>query len=119
MVRGQSHAVRCVNLFSKIRQAIETIGGTFRGVGAHNAVYVTLPDGTDVVAYPTVGVPTSLTLHDAVERASGRSVAVVYDHIGLHAQWVEHLAWLGKQVQAARWVRVSEAAWAFAGWDVS
>jgi hypothetical protein len=117
-VRGQSHAVRSLNLFSKLQQGVECIGGTVVGVGVHNAIYITLPDGKDIVVYPAVGVPTSLTLNDAVDHAPGRPVAVVYDHIGLHEKWLEHLAWLGKNIHAVRWVKASEAAWAFAGWGV-
>ena len=90
-VRGQSHAVRRLNLFSRLRQAVECIGGKMAGVGVHNAVYLTLPDGKDIVVYPTVGVPTSIDLNEAAEREPGRSVAVVYDHIGLHERWLEHL----------------------------
>ena len=118
-VRGQSHAVRSLNLFSNLRQAVECIGGKVVGVGVHNAIYLTLPDGKNIVVYPTVGVPTSMNLNEAVDRAPGQSVAVVYDHIGLHEGWLKHLAWLGKHIQAVRWVRASEAAWAFAGWEVS
>lgn len=118
-VRAKSHAVRTVNLFSKLQQAVECIGGTVAGVGAHNAVYLKFPDGKDIVVYPTVGVPTAMTLNDAVDHAPGHPVAVIYDHIGLHQRWLEHLAWLGKNIQTARWVRASEAAWAFAGWEVS
>ncbi len=117
-VRGQSHAVRSLNLFSNLKQAVECIGGAVSGVGVHNGIYVTLPDGKEIVVYPTVGVPTSLTLNDAVDYASGRSVAVVYDHIGLHKKWLDHLAWLGENIHAARWVKASEAAWTFAGWEV-
>jgi hypothetical protein len=81
-------------------------------------VYVRLPDGKDIAVYPTVGVPTSLTLNYAIDQAHGRSVAVMYDHVGIHGRWLEHLAWLGENIQAARWVRASEAAWTFAGWSV-
>ena len=118
VLRCQSHAVRTLNLFSKIQQALTSINGTVRGVGPHNAVHATLPNGTDIVAYPAVGVPTSVTLHDAVNCATGRSVAVVYDHCGLHPQWLEHLSWLGTNVPAARWIQASDAAWDFAGWEV-
>jgi hypothetical protein len=118
-VRGQSHAVRSLNLFSNLQQAVECIGGKVAGVGVHNAVYLTLPGGRDIVVYPAVGVPTAMNLNEAVDRAPGQSVAVVYDHIGLQERWLEHLAWLGKNIHAARWVRASEAAWAFAGWEVS
>jgi hypothetical protein len=79
---------------------------------------LTLPDGKNIIAYPTVGVPTSMNLNEAVDRAPGQSVAVVYDHIGLHEGWLKHLAWLGKNIQAVRWVKASEAAWDFAGWEV-
>jgi len=119
IVRAQSHAVRTVNLFSKLQQAIECIGGSVAGVGEHKAVYLTLPDGKGIVVYPTVGVPTAVTLNEAVDHAPGRPVAVVYDHIGLHHKWLQHLAWLGEHIQVARWVKASEAAWAFAGWEVS
>jgi hypothetical protein len=118
-VRGQSHAVRSLNLFSNLQQAIECIGGTVSGVGLHNAVYLTLADGRDIVAYPTVGVPTSMTLNDAVVHASGKSVAIVFDHIGLHPKWLDHLEWLGVNIPAAHWIKVSEAAWGFAGWGVA
>ena len=118
VLRGQSLAVRNLNLFSKIQQALTSINGTVRGVGTHNAVHATLPNGTDIVAYPAVGVPTSVTLQDAVNCATGRSVAVVYDHCGLHPQWLNHLTWLGTNIPAARWVQASDAAWDFAGWEV-
>lgn len=117
-VRSQSHAVRSLNLYSTLQQAVERIGGTVAGVGFHRAIYVKLPDGNDIVVYPAVGVPTSLTLHDAIEHAPGRAVAVVYDHVGLNENWLKHLAWLGDQIQVARWVKASEAAWSLAGWRV-
>ena len=117
-LRGQSQAVRNLNLFGKIQQALESINGTVHGVGPHNAVHATLPNGTDIIAYPVVGVPTSVTLHDAVNCATGRSVAIVYDHCGLHPQWLDHLRWLGTNIQAARWIKASDAAWDLAGWEV-
>ena len=70
------------------------------------------------MVYPVVGVPTSLALNDAVDRAAGRAAAVAYDHIGLDKKWVEHLEWLGQNVRAAQWVRATEAAWTFAGWGL-
>lgn len=115
-VRSQSQAVRFVNLVSNLRNEVQTIGGQLVGVGANKAVYVSLPDGQNLVAYPTVGVPTSSTLHDASLNSPDRSVAVVYDHVGLHPQWLQHLDWLGKYIHAARWVKVSEAGWQFADW---
>lgn len=119
VVRSQSHAVRNLNLVSTIRNSLEKIGGHIVGVGRNKAVYVRLADGRDVVAYPTVGVPTSMTLHNATTNApADLSIAVVYDHVGLHPSWQDHLDWLGSQISGVRWVKASEAAWQFADWEV-
>jgi hypothetical protein len=117
-VRSQSHAVRHLNLVSHLRHHIERIGGNISGVGLKKAVYIRLANGRDVVIHPTVGVPTSMTLHEAVIHAPDHSVAVVFDPVGLHPAWLEHLDWLGRHIQTARWVKSTEAAWQFAGWEV-
>ncbi|MBU2572313.1 MAG: toll/interleukin-1 receptor domain-containing protein [Gammaproteobacteria bacterium] len=116
-VRSQSLAVRNRNLVSNLRSSIELIGGSVTGVGLNKAVFVKLANGRDIVVYPTVGVPTSTTLHDATKNAPGQSVAVVYDHVGLHPSWQEHLDWLGSHIKSARWVKANEAAWQFADWE--
>jgi len=116
IVRAQSHAIRSLNLFSALKRDIERIGGVVNGVGVHNAVHLRLPDGKEVIAYPTVGVPTSMTLNEVVDYASGKEAAIVYDHVGLQEKWLKHLTWLGSNISAARWVRASEAAWTFGGW---
>ncbi|WP_428381416.1 toll/interleukin-1 receptor domain-containing protein [Nevskia ramosa] len=117
-VRSQSHAVRSVNLVSNLRNAVEKIGGEVVGVGINKAVYIKLPDGRRVVVYPIVGVPTSTTLHEASTNSPDQAVAVVYDHVGLHPRWLGHLDWLGQHIRSARWVKVSEAGWHFADWEV-
>ena len=117
-VRSQSHAVRSVNLVSNLRNAIQAIGGQLVGVGPSKAVYIQLADGRNVVVYPTVGVPTSTTLHDASSNSPDQSVAVVYDHVGLHPRWLGHLDWLGQHIHSARWVKASEAGWQFADWGL-
>lgn len=114
--RVESHAVRNINLVSNLRNAIEQIQGSLIGVGSHKAVNIILADGTGVVVYPAVGVPTSSTLHDASLNSPNQSVAVIYDHIGLHPRWLAHLDWLGSHVDSAHWVKSSEAAWEFADW---
>lgn len=115
-VRSQSHAVRNLNLVSNLRHAVEKIGGSVSGVGMHKAVYVRLADGKELTVYPTLGVPTSTTLHDATTYAPDSSVAVVYDPVGLHPNWLQHLEWLGQHIHSARWVKSTEAAWQFADW---
>jgi hypothetical protein len=118
-VRAQSHAIRSLNVFSALKRDVECIGGTIEGVGVHNAVHLRLPDGREVIAFPTIGVPTSMTLNEVVDRASGKEAAILYDHVGLQELWLKHLSWLETNIPAVRWVRASEAAWVFGGWGAS
>ncbi|WP_319405775.1 toll/interleukin-1 receptor domain-containing protein [uncultured Desulfosarcina sp.] len=115
-VRSQSYAIRNLNLVSNLRNAIEMIGGNVTGVGMHKAVYIQLADGKNVVVYPTVGVPTSTTLHDATNNSPNCSSAVIFDPVGLHPGWIEHLDWLGSQIRSTHWVKATEVAWQFADW---
>jgi hypothetical protein len=115
-VRSGGLAVRHLNLVGNLRYAVEKIGGGVAGVGLNKAIYIRLADGRDVVAYPSIGVPTSMTLQDATTYSPSSSVAVVYDHIGLHPAWLAHLDWLGSYVNSVRWVKATEAAWQFADW---
>jgi hypothetical protein len=117
IVRSESIAVRRLNLVSKIALGSERIGGRVIGVGMNTGVHLELPDGKEVVAYPIVGVPTSLTLYEASALAPRKDVAVVYDHIGMSESWLKHLEWLGRQIPTPRWVRAEEVSWRFADWE--
>lgn len=117
-VRSQSQAVRTVNLISNVRNALEVIGGQIIGIGANKGIHIRLPDSRELIIYPTVGVPTSATLHEAITNSPNQSVAVIYDHVGLHPRWLGHLDWLGEHIRSARWVKASEAAWQFADWEI-
>lgn len=117
MVRSQGYAVRNLNLVSKLRLAVETIGGAFVGVGPHKAVHVRLPDSRPLIVHPAVGVPTALTLHEATTRTPDATSAVMYDPVGLHPEWQQHLDWLGGQIRTVRWMKVEEAAWRLADWE--
>lgn len=116
-VRSESHAVRHLNLLSNVRNAIEMIGGHVTGVGMHKSIHLQLADGRPVVVYPTVGVPTSSSLHEATLNAPIPSVAVVYDAVGLHPAWQQHLDWLGTHIRSAQWVKATEVAWQLADWE--
>lgn len=119
MVRSQSCAVRMLNVVSGLRHAVESIGGQVVGIGVGKSVHVRLADDRNVVMFPTIGVPTSITLHSATRDAPDCSVAVVYDPVGLHPAWLAHLEWLGEHIRAARWIKATEAAWQLAAWDPS
>lgn len=116
-VRSKSHAVRTINLVSNLRIGIEIIGGEVIGMGPGRAIRVRLPTGRMIVVYPTVGVPTSTTMHEASMKSPDESVAILYDHVGLHPQWLNHMDWLGTHIQATKWVKVCEAGWQFADWE--
>ncbi|MBB5207899.1 hypothetical protein HNQ52_001428 [Chiayiivirga flava] len=116
-VRSQSHAVRTVNLVSNIRNAVELIGGRFIGVGPCNRVHLQLPGDRQVVVHPAVGVPTSTTLHEASGLLSDDPTAIVFDHVGLHPTWLDHLDWLGKHIKSVRCIKASDAGWEFADWE--
>lgn len=115
-LRVESHATRNVTMVSKLRNDIEQIHGEIIGIGAHKAVQIRLANGSEVVVYPTVGIPTSTTLHDASTNSPDQTVAVLYDHIGIHRPWITHLEWLGSHIRPVRCVKLSEAAWEFADW---
>lgn len=116
-VRSQNHAVRSVNLISSIRIAIETVGGKMLGVSSHKAVHLQLPGGEQLTVYPTVGVPAPFALQDAFSYSPDKSVAVVYDPVGLSQQSVRHLDWLQTQAQPAKWIKATEASQQFKQWE--
>jgi hypothetical protein len=116
-VRSQSHALRTMSLMDAVRIAIEQIEGQVNGVGPGRLMQVTLRNGRQLSVQPTLGVPTAMTLQETILRAGHDDCAVVYNHYGIMASWQAHLEWLANRVGGSRWVRQSDAAWDFAGWD--
>lgn len=116
-VRITSQAVRHISLITSVDDAVTKIGGRLLRISADRTLHVTLVTGRKIAIQPRVGVPTSLTAQEALERAQGDHAAVVYDHLGIRPNWQRHLRWLGEHVPSARWVKASEAGWTFAGWD--
>lgn len=116
-LRSQSHAIRQRALFNNITQGIEILGGTLSAVGQHNVTLATLSDGKEICVYPSVGVPTALTLNEAVNRTPHTEVAVVYDGNGLHPDWLDHLSWLNSQIASGRYIKAHEVGWTMADWE--
>ena len=116
-VRSLSHALRMRSLMDSVRTAIEQIEGSVEAVGPGRMMQVTLRGGRQLSVQPTLGVPTAITLQEALLRAGRTDCAVVYNHYGMMKQWQSHLDWLSSYVGNSRWVRQSDAAWDFAGWD--
>jgi hypothetical protein len=118
-VRSQSHALRTMSLIESVRNAIEQIEGQVNGVGPGRLMQVTLRNGRQLSVQPTLGVPTAVTLQETLLRAGHDDCAVVYNHFGMMKSWQEHLEWLAQRVGGSRWIRQSDAAWDFAGWDAT
>jgi len=121
-LRSRSIAARYMSITGKLRADVEKIGASVEGVGAHRAIAVRLLDDSKVWAYPVVGVPTAEILNDIVEKAKRsdqREIPVlVYDHIGIGEAWNSHLNWLNEQIKAVRAIKVAEAGWSLAAWEV-
>lgn len=108
--RSLAHATRHLGIVAKVEDALAEIGGMLEGMDANRAMQVRLPSGKRMVIQPTVGVPTAVTLHDALRRADKNASAIVYDHVGIKPSWLNHMSWLATSVTGARWIRSTEAA---------
>jgi hypothetical protein len=118
-LRSQSIAVRRLNMISQLSYSIAKLGGSVKGLGVGGAVHMVLPNGTPFTALPVLGVPTSAVLQKASEVVPGVRAAVVFDHLGMHGDWLAHLDWLGSLIPEPRWLRSSDASWVLAGWSAT
>ncbi|NNM70528.1 MAG: toll/interleukin-1 receptor domain-containing protein [Gallionella sp.] len=113
-LRSKSTALRHANIAGHLRSALECIGGSVAGMGVRRSLIMKLPSGSELVAYPSVGVPTAVTLHEAVRDANNRAAILVYDHVGLSDEWMTHLDWLGANFTAVKWIKSRQAGWELA-----
>ena len=113
-VRSVSVALRHSNMVGTLRTAIKDLGGSVEGVGPKRSVILKLPSGNQLVAYPVVGVPTSVDVHDCIDLSDQRAAAVVYDHLGISKEWSRHLDWLASRVGPVKWLRSREVDWQLA-----
>ncbi len=120
-LRSRSLAARYMAITGKLRADVEKIGGRVESIGAHRTVSVRLLDNRRLWAYPIVGIPTAEALNDIAIKArranQQEKPVLVYDHIGIQESWGAHLQWLGEEIQSVRWLKVSDAGWALAGWE--
>lgn len=111
VLRSKSVALRHANITGHLRSSIEKMGGSVEGVGQRRSLVLKMPSGEPLVAHPSVGVPTAVTLHDAVRDGDPRRAILVYDHVGLSEQWMSHLDWLGTSFNAVKWIKSRQAGW--------
>ncbi|HET6406246.1 MAG TPA: toll/interleukin-1 receptor domain-containing protein [Chthoniobacteraceae bacterium] len=115
--RSLAHATRHLSMVSTVKEAISQVGGRVEAVDAFGAIQVTLRSGRRLLLQPTLGVPTAVNLHTVMDRAGPIESALVFDHIGLRPDWLAHMEWLRQRIKGAQWVRQSEAAYEFGGWE--
>ncbi len=115
--RCLAHATRHQSIVSAVEDAIAKVQGKVDGIDANRAMQITLRSGRKLIVQPTLGVPTAVTLQGAMDRAGTIDSAVVFDHLGIMPSWLQHMDWLKSKVKGARWVRMTDAAWDFGGWE--
>lgn len=115
--RSLAHATRHQSIVSAVQDAVTRVQGRVDGVDSSRAMQVTLRSGRKVVVQPTLGVPNAVILQGVLNRAGATDSAIVFDHLGIMPSWLEHMDWLKTNVKGARWVRMTDAAWDFGGWE--
>lgn len=110
-VRSVSVALRHSNMVGTLRTAVEDLGGSVEGVGQRRSVILKLPSGNPLVAYPVIGVPTSVDIHDCIDLSDSRAAAVIYDHVGISKEWCHHMDWLASRVGTVKWLKSREVGW--------
>ncbi|EFE0690304.1 toll/interleukin-1 receptor domain-containing protein [Escherichia coli] len=110
-LRSKSVALRHANIAGHLRSSIESMGGAVEAIGIRRSLVLRLPSGNPLVAHPSVGVPTAVTLHDAMRDNDSRPAILVYDHVGLSEEWMTHLNWLGTNVKGVQWIKSRQAGW--------
>lgn len=106
-LRAKSIAVRHEILSSAFMNAIQFLGGRVHGASIGRTISATLSDGRTVLGVPAIGIPTSETLHHvalSTAQATGSQGIIIYDHVGLHPKYIEHLKWLHNYVKDVHWV---------------
>lgn len=118
-VRSLSHATRQLSMITAVQSAVELVEGNLVGVGANRGMLLKLRSGREIFVQPTIGIPTSLTLQETLERAGNVDSAVVYDHFGMKKSWQLHMDWLASKVTGSRWMKRTDAAWDIGGWEAN
>lgn len=117
--RSLAHATRHLGIVGAVEDAVAKIHGRVEGMDAHRAMQIRLRSGKQLIVQPIVGVPTAVTLQQALERAGKLDSAIVYDHMGIKPSWLTHMSWLAASIKGTRWIKSTEAAWDLAGWEAT
>lgn len=112
--RARSLAARHTGLVTAFCRMAEA-AGCVATVQPERYIRVRAPGSRRAAAVvPHVGVPTSVTYHEAAGRRTRQRalrtarLALLYDHLGIRREWLDHLAWLNRSCQV-RSLRLAEA----------
>ena len=117
--RSKGYAVRSISMLHKLREQLEAIDAEIVGVGNHHSIHVRLPNQIDLTAFPIIGVPNVRTLQNADKLASSKPFAIIYDCIGLHTEYQEHIDWLDTNFEFGRWIQLDKTSWELPTWEES
>lgn len=118
LIRSKGLAIRRRHMLSNLTYAIESSGGQFVGLCGSNLVKAKLLNEKEVVLSPTFGVPTSFNAHEASEEnVAGNPLAIVYDHIGLKDDYINHIDWLQSNIPNVHWLKSRELDWLLGDWE--
>ncbi len=114
--RSKGIAMRRRILADNLRKEIESIGGTITGTSANYITYIQLAGGKKVVAHPTIGLPTAVTLQNAMQSSPNHTNIIVFDSVGLK-DWLGHIQWIATQIPAVKWMDFRDIGWNLADWE--
>lgn len=117
--RTTSVAQRFEQLMEVVQSSIKRARGTIEGVSLRRSLLVRMPNNKTIAIYPSLGVPTSFTLHDATRDQHPPPVAVVYDDAGIdEREWHAHMDWISSHLRGVvRLIKGYRAGYDFADWN--
>lgn len=117
--RTRGVATRYEQLLATVKASVTRARGSLEGISLRRSFIVKTPKGKAIAIYPSLGVPTSYTLHDATRDNHPPPVAVVYDDVGIEErEWQAHMDWISEHLRSVvRLVKGYRAGWDFADWN--
>ncbi|WP_220377466.1 toll/interleukin-1 receptor domain-containing protein [Paraburkholderia sp. BL6669N2] len=96
-LRTRSVTARYQQLVSTLAASVQRGGGRVEGASLRRSLIVSTPSGQKVAVYPTLGVPTTYTLHDATLDGHTPPVAVLYEEgESEEREWHAHMKWISQ-----------------------
>lgn len=118
-LRARTLAARHDNM---IKEFVASAKRTGKLVDLHSEKYLTITksNGSEIIVFPTVGVPHAFTydqskeLLDRMKRRDVEEIFLLYDHANIRERWIKHLDWLDrylpiktkKIVDAEKWLKI-------------